>query len=93
MSKYMPRHPKPSFADMAATFLENHVGCLASTRNFFVVPTATFSPSTLPVLVVLAARASAGPVHIGTTAHPTADVKVAQQIREAFPLGDSFHGI
>ena len=62
------------------TFLENHVGCLAST-DFFVVPTATFS--LLFVLVVLR-HERRRIVHIGTTAHPTA-AWVAQQIREAFP--------
>ena len=41
VSKYMPRHPKPP-SQTWRTFLENHVGCLAST-DFFVVPTATFS--------------------------------------------------
>ena len=49
VSKYMPRHPKPP-SQTWRTFLENHVGCLAST-DFFVVPTATFS--LLFVLVVL----------------------------------------
>ena len=39
VSKYMPRHPKPP-SQTWRTFLENHVGCLAST-DFFVVPTAT----------------------------------------------------
>ena len=83
VSKYMPRHPKPP-SQTWRTFLENHVGCLAST-DFFVVPTATFS--LLFVLVVLR-HERRRIVHIGTTAHPTA-AWVAQQIREAFPWGDS----
>ena len=78
VSKYMPRHPKPP-SQTWRTFLENHVGCLAST-DFFVVPTATFS--LLFVLVVLR-HERRRIVHIGTTAHPTA-AWVAQQIREAF---------
>ena len=36
VSKSMPRHPKPA-SQTGRTFLENHVGCLASTV-FFVVP-------------------------------------------------------
>ena len=79
VSKYMPRHPKPP-SQTWRTFLENHVGRLAST-DFFVVPTATFS--LLFVLVVLR-HERRRIVHIGTTAHPTA-AWVAQQIREAFP--------
>ena len=79
VSKYMPRHPKPP-SQTWRTFLENHVGCLAST-DFFVVPTATFS--LLFALVVLR-HERRRIVHIGTTAHPTA-AWVAQQIREAFP--------
>ena len=63
VSKYMPRHPKPP-SQTWRTFLENHVGCLAST-DFFVVPTATFS--LLFVLVVLR-HERRRIVHIGTTA-------------------------
>ena len=37
VSKYMPRHPKPP-SQTWRTFLENHVGCLAST-DFFVYRT------------------------------------------------------
>ena len=40
VSKYMIRHPKPP-SQTWWTFLQNHVGCLASV-DFFVVPTATF---------------------------------------------------
>ena len=61
VSKYMPRHPKPP-SQTWRTFLENHVGCLAST-DFFVVPTATFS--LLFVLVVLR-HERRRIVHIGT---------------------------
>ena len=59
VSKYMPRHPKPP-SQTWRTFLENHVGCLAST-DFFVVPTATFS--LLFVARCAAARASADCSH------------------------------
>ena len=79
VSKYMPRHPKPP-SQTWRTFLENHVGCLAST-DFFVVPTATFS---LLFMLVVLRHERRRIVHIGTTAHPTA-AWVAQQIREAFP--------
>ena len=79
VSKYMPRHPKPP-SQTWRRFLENHVGCLAST-DFFAVPTATFS--LLFVLVVLR-HERRQIVHVGTTAHPTA-AWLAQQIREAFP--------
>ena len=67
VSKYMPAI-QSHLRRHGGTFLENHVGCLAST-DFFVVPTATFS--LLFVLVVLR-HERRRIVHIGTTAHPTA---------------------
>ena len=78
VSKYMPRHPKPP-SQTWRTFLENHVGCLAST-DFFVVPTATFS--LLFVLVVLR-HERRRIVQIGPRP-PDCGVG-PQQIREAFP--------
>ena len=40
VSRYILRHPKPP-SQTWRTFLENHVGCLAS-MDLFVVPTAAF---------------------------------------------------
>ncbi len=45
----MVRHPKPP-SQTWRTFLDNHMGCLASI-DFFVVPTATFA--VLFVFIVL----------------------------------------
>ncbi len=79
VSKYMIRHPKPP-SQTWHTFLQNHVSCLASV-DFFVVPTATFRP-VFVFIVLRHERRSI--VHFGVTAHPTS-VWAAQQIREAFP--------
>ena len=64
VSKYMPRHPKPP-SQTWRTFLENHVGCLAST-DFFVVPTATFSPSIRARCAAARASADCSHRHHGT---------------------------
>ncbi len=85
VSKYMVRHPKPP-SQSWRTFLQNHVGCLASI-DFFVVPTATFS--FLFAFVVLH-HERRRIVHLGVTANPTA-AWVAQQIREAFPWDTAPH--
>ena len=79
VSKYMVSHPRPP-SQTWQTFLNNHVGSLASI-DFFVVPTATFA--VLFVFVVLR-HERRRIVHFGVTAHPTA-AWVAQQFREAFP--------
>jgi hypothetical protein len=49
VTRYMVRHPKPP-SQTWRTFLNNHVGCLASI-DFFVVPTAGFA--VLFVFIVL----------------------------------------
>jgi transposase InsO family protein len=79
VSKYMTRHPKPP-SQTWRTFLENHVGSLASI-DFFVVPTATF---TLLFAFIVLQHERRRIVHIGVTAHPTT-AWIAQQMREAFP--------
>ncbi len=73
------RLPKPP-SQTWRTFLNNHVGCLASI-DFFVVPTARFA--VLFVFIVLRHERSLIE-HFGVTSHPTADL-VGQQMREAFP--------
>ena len=79
VSKYMVHHSRPP-SQTWRTFLDNHVGSLASI-DFFVVPTAMFA--VLFVFVVLR-HERRRIVHFGITAHPRA-AWVAQQIREAFP--------
>jgi putative transposase len=79
VSKYMMRHPRlPS--ETWRTFLQNHLGCLASI-DFFVVPTATFR--LLFVFIVLQHRRRQI-LHFGVTTNPTSEW-ASQQIREAFP--------
>jgi transposase InsO family protein len=80
VAKYMPRNRKPP-SPMWRTFLDNHVGVLASI-DFFVVPTATFR-LLYGFLVLRHDRRQV--VHFNVTAHPTA-AWVKQQIREAFPF-------
>ena len=72
------RRPPPS--QSWRTFLNNHVGQLASV-DFFVVPTLTFR--VLWVFVVLA-HDRRQILHVNVTGHPTAEW-TAQQIRNAFP--------
>ena len=79
VTRYMVRHPKPP-SQTWRTFLDNHVGCLASI-NLFVVPTARFA--VLFIFIVLR-HGRRRIEHFGVTTHPTADW-VAQQIRDAFP--------
>ena len=64
----------------SATFLDNHVGPLASI-DFFTVPTATFR--ILYVFFVLA-HDRRRVLHFNVTEHPSA-VWTAQQVVEAFP--------
>ena len=68
VSRYMMRHPKPP-SQTWRTFLDNHVGCLASI-DFFVVPTARFA--VLFVFIVLR-HERRSIERFGVTAHPTAD--------------------
>ena len=83
----MPRHPKPP-SQTWRTFLENHVGCLAST-DFFVVPTATFS--LLFVLVVLRHEPSADCSH---RHHGTPDCGVGRATDPGgLSVGRQHHGI
>jgi transposase InsO family protein len=80
VAKYLPKGRKPP-SQTWKTFLQNHVGCLASI-DFFVVPTATFR--LLYVFVVLC-HDRRRVVHCNVTAAPTA-AWVSQQLREAFPF-------
>jgi putative transposase len=79
VSKYMMRHPKPP-SQTWRTFLQNHLGCLASI-DFFVVLTGTFR--LLFVFIVLQHRRRQI-LHVGVTTNPTSEW-TSQQIREAFP--------
>jgi transposase InsO family protein len=74
-----PRTPKPP-SQTWRTFLDNHLGALASI-DFFTVPTATFR--VLYVFFVLA-HDRRRVLHFNLTEHPSA-VWTAQQIVEAFP--------
>ena len=74
-----PRTPKPP-SQTWRTFLDNHVGSLASI-DFFTVPTATFR--VLYVFFVLA-HDRRRVLRFNVTEHPSA-VWTAQQIVEAFP--------
>ena len=80
VAKYMIRHRKPP-SQTWRTFLDNHVGDLASI-DFFTVPTVTFR--ILYVFLVLR-HERREIVHFNVTAHPTAQW-TAQQMVEAFPF-------
>jgi transposase InsO family protein len=79
VSRYILRHPKPP-SQTWRTFLENHVGCLAS-MDLFVVPTAAFR---LLYGFIILRHDRRRIVHFGVTEHPTS-IWIAQQIIEAFP--------
>ena len=79
VSKYLTRHPKPP-SQSWWTFLDNHVGGLASI-DFFVVPTATF---TLLLVFIVLRHERRRIVRVGVTANPTA-AWTARQITEAVP--------
>ena len=79
VSRYILRHPKPP-SQAWRTFLENHVGCLAS-MDLFVVPTATFR---LLYGFIILRHDRRRIVHFGVTEQPTA-IWIAQQIIQAFP--------
>jgi len=74
-----PKQPKPP-SQTWRTFLDNHVGSLASI-DFFTVPTATFR--VLYVFFVLS-HDRRRVLHFNVTDHPSA-AWTAQQIIEAFP--------
>jgi putative transposase len=79
VGKYMRRHPRPP-SQTWRTFLDNHVTTLVSV-DFFTVPTIRFQ--VLYVFLILA-HDRRRILHVGVTAHPTAEWTV-QQLREAFP--------
>jgi putative transposase len=80
VAKYLPRRRKPP-SQTWRTFLNNHVGCLASI-DFCVVPTASFR--VLYLFVILFHDRRQVP-HFAVTEHPDARW-VSQQLREAFPF-------
>jgi putative transposase len=79
VATYMVRHRRPP-SQTWRTFLTNHVSQIMA-ADFFVVPTATYRP--LFVLVILAHQRRRV-IHVGVTDHPIAAWTV-QQLREAFP--------
>jgi len=79
VAKYMVRNRRPP-SQTWRTFLKNHMQDLAS-ADFFVVPTATFRP--LFVFVILSHQRRRV-VHFAVTTNPTADW-VAHQLLDAFP--------
>src|SRR5450631_3587515 len=102
VSRFMPPKPRKPPSQTWRTFLDNHVGSLASI-DFFTVPTATFR--VLYVFFVLA-HDRRRVLHFSVTEHPSA-AWTAQQIVEAFPensapkylvrdrdgiYGEKFHG-
>src|SRR5450755_1473026 len=102
VSRFMPPKPRTPHSQTWRTFLDNHVGSLASI-DFFTVPTATFR--VLYVFFVLA-HDRRRLLHFNVTEHPSA-AWTAQQIVEAFPensapkylvrdrdgiYGEKFHG-
>jgi transposase InsO family protein len=80
VSRFMPPRPRRPPSQPWRTFLDNHVGTLASI-DFFTVPTATFR--ILYVFLVLA-HDRRRVLHFNVTEHPGA-AWTAQQIVEAFP--------
>jgi transposase InsO family protein len=80
VSRFMPKRPPKPPSQTWRTFLDNHLGSLASI-DFFTVPTATFR--VLYVFFVLA-HDRRRVVHFNVTEHPSA-LWTAQQIVEAFP--------
>jgi len=80
VSRFMPPKPRKPPSQTWRTFLDNHIGSLASI-DFFTVPTATFR--VLYVFFVLA-HDRRRILHFNVTEHPSA-AWTAQQIIEAFP--------
>jgi hypothetical protein len=80
VSRLMPPRTRKPPSQTWRTFLDNHVGSLASI-DFFTVPTATFR--ILYVFFVLA-HDRRRVLHFNVTEHPSA-VWTAQQVVEAFP--------
>lgn len=80
VSRFMARKPRKPPSQTWRTFVDNHLGILASI-DFFTVPTATFR--VLFVFLVLAHNRRRV-LHFNVTEHPSA-AWAAQQIVEAFP--------
>jgi hypothetical protein len=80
VSRFMPPKPRKPPSQTWRTFLDNHIGSLASI-DFFTVPTATFR--VLYVFFVLA-HDRRRILHFNVTEFPSA-AWTAQQIIEAFP--------
>jgi transposase InsO family protein len=83
VAKYMVPRRDPGRGQRWTTFLRNHLGVTAAC-DFFVVPTLRFS---LLYGFVVLSHDRRLIVHVGVTAHPTAEW-TARQLVEAFP-GDS----
>ncbi len=79
VSKYLTRQPKPP-SQTWQTFLQNHVGCLASI-DFFVVPTIRFD---LLFAFIVLHHERRRVVQFAVTSHPTA-AWIARQITDEFP--------
>jgi transposase InsO family protein len=80
VEKYRVRHRDPKRGQRWTTFLRNHVRVTAAC-DFFVVPTLTFE---LLYGFIVLSHGRRRILHVGVTAHPTAEW-TAQQLREAFP--------
>jgi len=80
VSRFMPRRERRPPSQTWRTFLDNHLGSLASI-DFFTVPTATFRVLFVFLVLVQERRRV---VHFNVTEHPSA-AWTAQQIIEAFP--------
>jgi transposase InsO family protein len=102
VSRFLPSKPRKPPSQTWRTFLDNHLGSMASI-DFLTVPTATFR--VLYVFLVLS-HDRRRVVHWNVTSHPGAH-RTAQQIIEAFPedtapkymirdrdgiYGEKFHG-
>jgi putative transposase len=79
VSKYMGRHRRPP-SQTWKTFLDNHLTTLVSV-DFFTVPTIRFQ---ILYVFLIVAHDRRRILHVGVTAHPTAEW-TTQQLREAFP--------
>lgn len=80
--KYMPKEPScgPRGDQRWSTFLRNHAGAILAC-DLFVVVTATFR---ILYVFVLIEHGSRRIMHVGVTAHPTAEWTL-QRIRQAIP--------
>ena len=82
VSRYLPKQPAdPSAIEQWKTFLRNHRDVLAA-MDFFSVPTAGFRVLYVLFIVHHERRQL---LHLGVTAHPTADW-IIRQLHEAFPF-------